>query len=144
MTEELQLKNSNLLMPIHYVELDNEEMSYVDGGISTSAVANIIDIGLLAIAGAINASLRVAGFMGRGAAKKFILKKAPTWAKQLGKASSAIFKADGIGSYVRLAIGTLTDISPWVDRIVTLCSLGGIVATILDISDGCWDGYIDF
>ena len=30
--EEVFEKRSNLVMPTHYVELDSEEMSYVDGG----------------------------------------------------------------------------------------------------------------
>lgn len=36
MTNVIERK-SNLVMPVHYAELDSEEMSYVEGGISLSS-----------------------------------------------------------------------------------------------------------
>ncbi len=46
MTNEMVLdRKSNLVMPTHYVELDREEMSYVDGGILETIAAVIALLG---------------------------------------------------------------------------------------------------
>lgn len=41
-------------------------------------------------------------------------------------------------------VGMFDNLSPWIDRIVTACSIGGIIATVLDIADGQWNGDICF
>ena len=145
MTNELVLeRTSNLVMPTHYVELDMDEMSYVIGGISTSAVAAIIDVGLFAICGAINLSIKMAGWMCKGAAKNYIKKKAPTWAKTLLKISGISAAIQGIGGNLSTVVTMFNDVSVWIDRIATALSIGGIIATILDVCDGSWDGQICF
>lgn len=145
MTNTLALeRRSNLVMPTHYVELDDEEMAYVDGGISTSAVAAIIDVGLFAICGAINLGIRLAGWFGKGAAKRFILKKAPQWAKTLFKITAISALIQSVGGNVNNVITIFTDTNVWIDRIATMMSIGGVIATVLDICDGSWDGNISF
>lgn len=71
-------RKSNLIMPTHYVELDKDEMSYVDGGIYLNngfccAITGILGISALigsgiaigASAAKIAVAIKAAGFIGR-------------------------------------------------------------------------------
>jgi len=124
--------------------MDREEMMYVDGGLSTNALACMIDLGLIIVCGAINAGLRSAGFFGKGAAKNYIKKNAPKWAKTLYKFTQTFEAITGIGGIGGLIGGALSDINIWIDKISSFFSIGGIIASILDIADGSWDGLISF
>jgi hypothetical protein len=44
MTEVMELKKSNLVLPKHFVELDREEMCYVTGGASFSWIKSIFGL----------------------------------------------------------------------------------------------------
>lgn len=72
---EMALRTSNLVLPEGFVEMDREEMMYVDGGLSTNALACMIDLGLIIVCGAINAGLRSAGFFLVKELQKIILKR---------------------------------------------------------------------
>ena len=142
--EAILEKRSNLVMPTHYVELDSEEMSYVDGGLATSALACMIDVGLILVCGAINAGIKAAGLFGKGALKKTLLKKAPNWVRTLFKCSLAVSVIQGVGGNVSSIIGMFDSMGTWINKALNLCSIGGLIATAFDIGDGCWDGQIRF
>ena len=137
-------KTNNIVMPRHYIELDKDEMSYVYGGISTSAVAAAIDIGLCVICGVINASMKAAGWFGRGALKNTLRRNVPKWGKALYKAISKLGAFSGALAFLNLACNMFVDVDSWFDRLATLFSVGGIIASIMDICDGAWDGQISF
>lgn len=61
MTNEIVLERaSNLVLPSHYVELDKEEMSYVDGGLFGKIFATIC-LGIVAVASLVGAVASLCG-----------------------------------------------------------------------------------
>ena len=82
---EMALRTSNLVLPEGFVEIDREEMMYVDGGGFIEAVGWIT-----------KAAILIGGFI--GAAK--------VWAKAVGFFAGLTVKAAAWGSAVAMSTGT--------------------------------------
>jgi hypothetical protein len=146
MTNTLELKRSNLVLPNSFQELDREEMCYVEGGgMSTGVLAAIIDVGLLVVVGVINAALNGVKVCGKTILKAYIKNNASKWAASLFKVQLVVNCIQGVGGNLATITGMFGDAGPWVDRVLTMCSIGGLIATAFDLaSDGRWDGQIQF
>lgn len=123
MTTAVELK-----MPLNYVEMDAEEMEYLEGGagIKRKTVALAIDVvAIIVSAGKSIATIR--------AAKAFLKANKN---KVVYQVSGKLMKMFGTGS--RAMIGAA------VDTALTLCefsSLGGLIAAGIDYVDGKYNGY---
>ena len=137
MTNEMVLeRTSNLVMPSHYVELDRDEMSYVDGGgtIYTWMVSAPIDIALMACGATLAfGGVKLLGkFFGKSLAKKLSKSMAPIVAKVIGLVS---------GGILNLAVGQVGQML--LNNFWSFTSLGGLVSFVLDIAiDGEANGVI--
>lgn len=119
MTNELVLeRRSNLVMPTHYVELDEEEMCYVTGGGVAEAIGWITKAGIL-----------VAGFVG----------VASKWAKAVGFFAGLTVKAVAWGASVAMATGTF--VGPGI--VVALAAMLTAAAVIVPIVGLAAIGYFD-
>ena len=131
-----------------YTPADADEITYdegydIDGGMSTSALACLIDGGLVLVCGAINGAIKAAGCFGKGALKHTLLRKTPKWLRILFECSLAIDFIQKVGGNVQTILGIVDDESKLgsiIDKVITACSIGGIIATICDVCDGQWDG----
>lgn len=76
MSEMVLERTSNLVMPSHYVELDRDEMSYVDGGGLSVTVASLIIDGLILAIGigfaafGLKGTIKALSWLGKNAIKK--------------------------------------------------------------------------
>ena len=137
MTNEMVLeRTSNLVMPSHYVELDRDEMSYVDGGgkIYTWMVSAPIDIALMTCGATLAfGGVKLLGkFFGKSLAKNLSQSMAPIVAKIIGLMS---------GGILNLAVGQLGQML--LNNFWSFTSLGGLVSFVLDIAiDGEANGVI--
>lgn len=136
---ELALERSGMVMPSRYVEIDREEMTYIEGGynLDRSWVAFAIDgIAMLTPLGAALAPIK---YLGKTAAIALAKKYAP----QIVSAFGSILKAVGIaGSFS--ANASVSKIQGMVDaNFACLTSFGGVIALIADsLSDGKVNGIV--
>lgn len=120
-----------LVMPSNYAVMDEEEMTYVEGGgVPRGAVAFGLDV--LFMATPLGAAFAPFKFLGRAAGKALIKKYAGSIAGSLGKALSWIGGA--AGSFAcNFTAGRILGI---VEKLVSCAtSLGGIISLCLDASD---------
>ena len=142
---EATLRKSNLVLPVGFVEHTEEEMMYVEGGLTTNALAAMIDVGLLVVVGVINAALNGVKLFGKTVLKSYIKNNASKWAKTLFRTQFFVSFIQNVGGNLATITGMFSDTTIWVERVLTACSIGGIIATIFDIaSDGSWNGQIQF
>ncbi len=126
--------NGTLVMPANYAVVNEEEMTYVDGGwrIKRGWAAGAID----AVAMLICPTLAPIKFMGKQAAKALVKRYLPKLAGWVAKAATM-----ALGMTINVANGGIQSIiwgNAW-----CLTSVGGVISLILDIaSDGRCDGYI--
>lgn len=126
-----------LVMPSSYAVMDNEEMTYVEGGkikIARGIVAAAVDVvGLL-----ICPYFAPLKYMGKCAAKALVKVYLPALA---GVFRKLLTTAIGVG--INVTTGKLGDIlfsNAW-----CLTSVGGMVSLVADIaSDGCCNKIISF
>lgn len=133
---EATMKMSNLVLPQGFVEMDREEMMYVEGGgtLYNWMVSAPIDIALMACgATAAFGGIKLLGkTFGKNLAKKLSIKMAPALAKVIGIAS---------GGVVNIAVGQLGQLLT--GAFWSFTSLGGLVSFVLDIAiDGEYNGII--
>lgn len=137
MIEEIKEKRSNLIMPTHYLELDEEEMAYVDGGgftLYSWMVSTPIDIALMACGATMSfGGVKLLGkFFGKSLAKKLSTRIAPILASFIGMFS---------GGAVNIAVGQLGKML--LQDFWSFTSLGGLVGYVLDIAfDGIRNGVV--
>ena len=131
-----------LVMPNNYVVVNEEEMTYVEGGICISnfAASLIIDGIVLAI-GIGSAAL---GLKATISALKYVGKAALTTTKR--KLISLISGCLGTVTKALLgfAIPSALSVASFICECFMLGSLGGAIAKGLDCLDGRSDGYIRF
>lgn len=125
-----------LVMPSQYVELDAEEMSYVDGGgvLYTWMVSTPIDIACMACgATMIFGGIKLLGkFFGKSLAKNLSKIMAPVISGIVGAICGAAFNV-GVGQ-----LGSALFQYAW-----SFTSLGGLISFVLDIAiDGNVNGII--
>ncbi|WP_208559619.1 argininosuccinate lyase [Marinilactibacillus kalidii] len=120
-----------LVMPKQYVEIEEEEMMYLDGGVKewynkTGFIAGALNVAILAYSGG------TSYFAGRAAVKLIKSQKGQITRlvqaqliKHIGKASAGLV---GTGINIGLTIGGT--------------SIGSMIATGLDIADGRKNGYV--
>jgi hypothetical protein len=138
----MEIKRSNLVLPTSGYELDEDEMSYVEGGAFSSAwVQWGIDIPLAIFNVSFFAAKTAIKLLGKGLAKKtikhFIEMLIPTAVRVVHAFTGT---AALLGRAAKLT-ALFTDQS---DLIVRACSVGGLIATGLDLTDGSWDGMISW
>ena len=123
---------AELRMPLDYVEVDAEEMEYLDGGaFRTSWAAMALDwAGLLACP--YFAPLK---YMGKQAAKNLVSRNLP----RLAKAAQWI-AATVLGMSINATAGTIGKAIFSYGWYFT--SVGGVIAISLDVADGKIDGWI--
>lgn len=127
-------RNYGLALPTSYVEVDNEEMEYVDGGgigkhwyNSTGVVGTALDVVIIAVTGEIGAFSTIA-------ARKYIK-------SIMGKNVSRTI-ARKLTAYVGSAVAGLFTSALNIAMTIGGTSLGGIIAEAMDRVDGKNDGYI--
>ena len=128
-------RNYELALPTSYVEVDNEEMEYVDGGgkIPRWAVSAPIDaLLLLTPIGVATAPLK---YLGKKAAAALVKKLAPEIA---GVAAWALRTVVGAS----INISTSSMINAIVSNAASFTSVGGIISFVGDYADGNVDGWI--
>lgn len=127
--------NEALVMPSSYVVLNEEEMTYVEGGVKVSSwiVGAAIDVGLAAL-GVWNVSA-IGWLMGAGISKlcNGITKKVSS--KVIGSILKSKVLQTGLGSYITSKIGII-------GTVLGMTSLGGMIATVWDAWDKNLDGKI--
>ena len=123
-----------LAMPTSYVDIDRDEMEYVDGGgvgkhwwNSTNAVGIYVDIAIIAISGGMGAFSTIA-------ARKYIK-------SIIGKKVSRQI-ASKLTAYVGSAVAGLFTSALDIALVIGGTSLGGIIAEAMDRVDGRNDGYV--
>lgn len=123
-----------LVMPKNYAVVNEEEMTYVDGGWRFKRGWAAVGIDIVAMA--ICPALAPVKFMGKQAAKFLVKRYLPQLA---GWAAKAARLALGVSiNVVNGSIGNLLFANGW-----CLTSVGGMISLILDVaSDGRCDGYI--
>ena len=123
-----------LVLQQNYVEIEQEEMEYLDGGVSLGKhwwnnrgnIAKAIDVALIVI------GVGVSAYQGY-ALKKYLKDNGRKWAKTV---TPVVMK------YVGISIGSA--LSTVINIALTLVgtSIGGLIAYGLDVVDGRLDGYI--
>lgn len=115
MTNEMVLdRTSNLVMPVHYVELDRDEMSYVDGGKIPWWGGLLVGVAVCVISAA---AIFFAGVAGAAIVAKLTATVATHWSLVLG------LTALGVKGTVTLITAALT------------VGISAAVTTVLGISD---------
>ncbi len=127
-------RNYELQLPSSFVDIDCEEMEYVDGGFSRGWVAFAVD----AVALAFCPYLAPVKYMGKAAAIAFIKVHLP---KLAGAFRSIVQTA--IGASINISTGALGNLlfaNAW-----CFTSIGGMVSVAADyFSDGSLDGQVRF
>ena len=112
-------------LPTIYVDVDNEEMEYVDGGNgwynSRSFIGTVLDVAIIAVTGGVSIA-------STAAARKFIKNYRGTLTRI---ARNTLLKYVGRAS--------ATAISCAIDIALTI---GGMIAAGLDYADGNYNGYV--
>ena len=123
-----------LVLPNNYVEVEEEEMMYLDGGwVYRGAVAGLIDWGImLTPAGALCAPIK---YMGRSAAKQLIRRYASTLSSGIRWVAQSL-----LGLSFNLSTGRMLSII--MGNAFCLTSIGGVCGLILDAADGRVNGRI--
>ena len=117
-----------LQMPTNYVEIDRDEMEYVDGGgwVYTAPIAWVVDgIAMASGAGWILAPIKM---YGKKMAQQYIGQVTTILGKAIKWATGVSFSAS-----TTWALGALT-------QLPNLFSLGGIISSLVDAYDGKFDG----
>ena len=124
-----------LVMPSNYAVMDEEEMTYVEGGLKVSSwvVGAAIDVGLAAI-GVWNVSA-IGWLMGEGISKLCSGVTKKVGSKIIGKVLKNKVLQTGLGAYVVSKIGVL-------GTALGMTSLGGMISTVWDAWDKNLDGKI--
>lgn len=131
------MSTMTLQLPQTYVNVENEEMEYVDGGVSIPdwAAATAIDAGLLAAG--VGVEFAPLKFLGREAGEAFVKKVLP---KLSGVISWVVKKA--VGGSVSFSTSKILSFISSVPS--SLFSAGGIIAYGIDVGqDGHYDGKIN-
>ena len=129
-------KEYSLQLPSSYVDIEREEMEYIDGGLKVSSwvVSAALDVGLSAL-GIWNVTA-IGWLMGQGISIFCSKISKVVGGKLLGNIlKSAIFQTS-LGSYVTSKIGIL-------GTALGMTSLGGMISTCWDAWDRNLDGYIN-
>lgn len=114
-----------LIMPSSYAVMDEEEMTYVEGGaLKVSQAAAIIDLAFAAYSG----GFYLARKFGSGYLKWWCKKHIP----KLVKSSASVIAKVGIANTV---LGTASQICAAIDVAFSWGSLGGVIANIIDLVD---------
>ena len=124
-----------LVMPSSYMVMDEDEMSYTEGGlqVSTWIVGTAIDVGLSAL-GVWNVSA-IGWLMGKGLAKLCSGITAKVGSKVIGAVLQNKVLQTALGQYITSKIGI-------VGTVLGMTSLGGMIATTWDAWDKKLDGYV--
>lgn len=114
--------DETLVMPSGYVLMDENEMTYLEGGgsVNTDVVAWAIDVGWL---------------MGKGLAKLCSGITAKVGSKVIGAVLQNKVLQTALGQYITSKIGI-------VGTVLGMTSLGGMIATTWDAWDKKLDGYV--
>ncbi|MDV4152796.1 hypothetical protein R0131_18375 [Clostridium sp. AL.422] len=129
-------KEYALQLPNSYVEIDRDEMEYIDGGLKISSwiASAAIDVGLAAIGGW-NVTA-IGWLMGQGISILCSKISKVIGGKLLGNVlKSAIFQTT-LGAYITSKIGII-------GTALGMTSLGGMISTCWDAWDRNLDGYIN-
>lgn len=126
--------NGELVMPKNYINVNEEEMTYVDGGYNFSRTWVAVGVDIIALA--LCPALAPIKAMGKAAAQSLVKKYLPNLAGWAAKAASTVL---GVSINVTSgAIGSLISGNLW-----CLTSVGGVISLILDYaSDRKVDGRI--
>lgn len=123
-----------LVMPMNYVELQEDEMMYLDGGgIPRWTLSFAIDALLLATP--VGLSAAPLKFLGKEAAASLVKRIAPQVAGIAGWALRQV-----LGGAINLSVGTMTNLI--IRNATSFTSIGGMIAFIGDWADGNLNGWI--
>ena len=126
-----------LQLPNNYVEIDRDEMEYVDGGGKVPRWAASATLDALLLATPVGVGTAPLKYLGKQAATALVKKFAPNIA---GIAAWALRTALGAG--INMSTSTITNLI--ISNAASFLSVGGIVAFVGDYADGNLDGWISW